>query len=282
MTTVVIPAHNEGRVLGRLLSRIVPSAVAGELNVLVVANGCTDDTVEVAASFGPCVQVMSIPVASKHQALAAADRAATDFPRVYVDADVELDAEAVRALASALRRPGVLAAAPERVLNVAGRPWPVRWFYDVWSRLPEVRRGLWGRGAIAVSELGQQRLAGLPQLIGDDLAASLAFAADERIIVPGAVVTVHAPRTFTDLLRRRVRAVTADAQIGRAEHAPRSTERTRMSDLSSLIRTEPALAPRVAYFLLLACLARLTARRAVARGDFATWLRDESSRTGVA
>jgi Glycosyl transferase family 2 len=280
MTTVVIPAHNEGRVLGRLLSQIVPEGVTGELKVLVIANGCTDDTVDVAASFGPCVQVISLPVASKYQALAAADGAARDFPRIYVDADVEFDAGAVRALAAALRRPGVLAAAPERMLNLAGRSWPVRWFYDVWSRLPEARSALWGRGAIAVGEPGQLRLSGLPELMGDDLAASLVFAAHERVVVPGARVIVHTPRTFADLLRLRVRSVTANAQIGQAERAPRSAERTQLTDLASLVRTEPALAPRVAYFLLVACLARVAARRAVARGDFTTWLRDESSRTG--
>jgi Glycosyltransferase like family 2 len=280
MTTVVIPAHNEGRVLGRLLSQIVPAAADGQLKVLVVANGCTDDTAEVAASFGPSVQVMSIPVASKYLALTAAYGAASDFPRVYADADVEFDAEAVRALAAALRRPGVLAAAPERVLNLAGRSWPVRWFYDVWSRLPEARSALWGRGVIAVGELGQQRLSRLPQLMGDDLAASLVFAAHERIVVPGARVIVHTPRTLADLLRLRVRSVTSNAQIGQAECAVPSGERTRLSDLASLVRSEPALAPRVAYFLLVACLARAAARRAVARGDFTTWLRDESSRTG--
>lgn len=279
MTTVVIPAHNEGRVLGRLLSQIVTASADGQLKVLVVANGCTDDTADVAASFGPSVQVMSIPVASKYLALTAAYGAACDFPRVYADADVEFDAEAVCALAAALRRPGVLAAAPERVLNLAGRPWPVRWFYDVWSRLPEASSALWGRGVIAVSEPGQERLSRLPELLGDDLAASLVFAAHERVVVPGARVIVHTPRTFAGLLRLRVRSVTSNAQIGVAEGAPQSTERTRLSDLVSLVRSEPALAPRVAHFLLVACLARAAARRAVARGDFKTWLRDESSRT---
>jgi hypothetical protein len=48
----------------------------------------------------------------------------------------------------------VLAAAPQRELALGGRPWPVRWYYDVWTRLPEVRRGLFGRGVIGVSVPG--------------------------------------------------------------------------------------------------------------------------------
>jgi hypothetical protein len=86
----------------------------------------------------------------------------------------------------------------------------------------------------------------------------------ERVVAPGTRVIVHRPRTFADLLRIRVRSVTANAQIGRAESAPRSTERARLSDLASLVRTEPALAPHVAYFLLVACLA--SGRRATRGG----------------
>jgi Glycosyl transferase family 2 len=280
VTTVIIPAHNEGRVIGRLLGQLVPAATRGELDVIVVANGCTDDTAEVAASFG--VRVVSIPVASKHAALLAADRAAAGVPRVYVDADVELRAQDVRALAAALRQPGVLAAAPERVLQLAGSPWPVRWYYDVWTLLPEVRRGLFGRGVIALGKPGQERLTSLPPLLADDLAASLSFAPHERSIVPGARVVLHMPRTFADLLRRRVRAAEGVAQIERAEQAPGSTARTRIPDLLAIVRREPRMAPQVALFLLVAVLARIRASRTIARGDYSTWLRDESSRGTLA
>ena len=73
MTTFVIPAHNEGMVIGRLLSQLVPAGSASDLDIIVVANGCTDNTAEVAASFGPCVRILSIPVACKHAALVAGD-----------------------------------------------------------------------------------------------------------------------------------------------------------------------------------------------------------------
>ena len=152
MNTVVIPAHNEGQIIGRLLGQLHPATTAGELKFApVVANGCTDDTAHVAASFGPGIRVLSIPVASKQAALNTAYGTEAEFPRIYVDADVEVSGQDIRALAAALRQPGVIAAAPERVLVLTGRPWPVRWFYDVWVRLPEVRSGLWGRGVIAVN-----------------------------------------------------------------------------------------------------------------------------------
>jgi len=280
VTTIIIPAHNEGPVIGRLLQQLVPGASTEK--VIVVANGCTDNTAEVAASFGPRVQVLSISVASKHAALAAGGQAATEPPCIYVDADVELRAQDVQALVAALHQPGILAAAPELVLDQTGAPWSVRWYYDVWARLPEVRRGLFGRGVIAVTQQGQERVAGLPPLLGDDLAASLSFAPHERCIVPDARAIVHVPRTFPDLLRRRVRVAVGGAQMQRLTQIPGRAARTRVSDLVTIVRSEPRVAPRVAFFLSVAVLARLRASRAVARGDFTTWLRDESSRRGTA
>ena len=276
--SVIVPAHNEGQVIGRLLSQLVPAARRSDLEVIVVANGCTDDTAEVAESFRPHVLVLSIPVASKQAALVAGDQVARAFPRVYLDADVEICAGDVRELVAALGRPGVLAAAPRRVLDLAGRPWTVRWYYDIWARLPEVRRGLFGRGVIAVNERGHERLAGLPPVIADDLAISLAFSPGERCIADGAAAVVHTPRVLADLLRRRARVAEGVAQIEHTPEAPPATARTRRSDLAAIIRAEPALAGRVALFLAVAVLARLAARRAVARGDYSAWRRDESSR----
>ena len=55
LVTVVIPAHNEGAYIGKCLecvkaaaSRIEPQ----ETEIIVVANRCTDDTAEVARSYG--------------------------------------------------------------------------------------------------------------------------------------------------------------------------------------------------------------------------------------
>jgi hypothetical protein len=276
--SVVVPAHDEARVIDRLLGQLTSGLPPEGLDVVVVANGCTDDTAQIAGRYEPGVRVLSIPVPSKREALLAGDRAATGFPRIYVDADVELGSADVRALADALARPGALAAGPERVLALSGASWLVRWYYDVWARLPEVRSGLFGRGVIGLSEAGHARVASLPPLLADDLAASLVFGPDERVIVPGAQVVVHVPRTAGDLLRRRVRAAMGVNQVEQAEGGPEASARTRPGDLLALVRADPRLAPRVMVFLAVAAAARRRARREVRRNRYSTWLRDESSR----
>ncbi|MFC7381576.1 glycosyltransferase [Sphaerisporangium rhizosphaerae] len=302
--SVIIPAHNEARVIGRLLSRLLAEASKDEFDVVVVANGCDDDTASVARGFG--VRVVETPVPSKREALRLGDEAATAHPRVYVDADIEMGTADLRALRDSLldgtaeapngdtdggsddvqgvaapsrgTAPKALAAAPERALVLSDRPWPVRAYYAVWSRLPAVREGLFGRGVIAVSEEGNRRLMDLPPVMGDDLAASLAFEPAERRVVRHAHAVIHPPRTLGDLLRRRVRAVTVVAEI---QQGPMSGQeaRTGLRDLLAIAGRAPWLVPHLGVFLAVTLVARARARRAVRAKDYTTWLRDESSRT---
>ncbi|WP_030296045.1 glycosyltransferase [Streptomyces katrae] len=290
MTSIVIPAHNEGRVIGRLLDALLADGPGCGPDIVVVCNGCTDDTAAVAGARSPRVRVVEISTPSKHRALRVGDEHARGFPRLYVDADVEFGAAGVRALAGVLAAsPDLLAAAPGRDIPLSGCAWPVRAYYRVWQRLPAVREGLFGRGVIAVSEPGHERIAALPPLMADDLAASLAFGPQERRVVEAARVVVHPPRTWGDLIRRRVRAATSSAELERfqAAEAARSPEgarapsaRTGTGDLRALLRDRPSLLPGVVVFVVAALAARRGARRAIRTGDFSTWLRDESSRQG--
>jgi hypothetical protein len=274
---VVIPAHNEERVIARTLDRLAVGVSRGDLEVVVVCNGCTDRTAEVARTAAPWARVLEVPKPSKAEAVRVGNVAGTVFPRVHLDADVAISGADVLNLVMPLRDPGVLATAPQRVLLRDRSSRLVRWFYDVWEQLPQVRSGLFGRGVVALSEEGQRRVEAMPQLMSDDLGMSEAFAPDERRVVWTAFAEVRAPGTFGDLLRRRVRVATGNTQAGQAD-VRRSESSTSWRTLATLSLRRPALAPRVPLFLLVGAVARLQSRRAVRAGDFTTWLRDESSR----
>ncbi|MEV8560855.1 glycosyltransferase [Streptomyces sp. NPDC051917] len=280
MTSIVIPAHNEARVIGRLLDSLLADSPEDETDIVVVCNGCTDDTARIAAARGPRVRVVETPVPSKHAALRAGDDHARGFPRLYVDADVVITDADVRALTEPLTddTSGILATAPERQIPLAACAWPVRAYYRVWQRLPAVREGLFGRGVIAVSQAGQARIAALPPLMADDLAASLAFAPGERLVVRAASVVIQPPRTWGDLIKRRVRAAVSTAQVEQHQGPEQASARTSKADLKDLLRREPRLFAGVVVFVGAAVAARRKARKAIRAQDFGTWLRDESSR----
>lgn len=281
----MIPAHNEARVIGRLLDSLLADTSEGEsskdeTDIVVVCNGCTDDTARIAAARGPRVRVVEIPVPSKHTALRTGDEHARGFPRVYVDADIVIAGADVAALTAPLNddTSGILATAPERQIPLDACAWRVRAYYQVWQRLPAVREGLFGRGVIAVSKAGHARIAALPPLMADDLAASLAFTPEERLVVGSARVVVHPPRTWRDLIKRRIRAAVSTAQVERHQSREEASARTSTGDLKALLRREPKLFTAVVVFVAAAVVARRGAGKAIRAQDFGTWLRDESSR----
>src|SRR5688500_7976815 len=130
MTSVIIAAYNEAAVIGRNLDRLLAGTAPGELEVVVVANGCVDETVAVARARD--VRVLDLPAPGKAAALNAGDEVATSTPRIYLDADIATTAATVRALASVLTQPrpdgapAPLAAVPDRRLVLIGRPLAVR------------------------------------------------------------------------------------------------------------------------------------------------------------
>lgn len=279
--SVVIPAHDEESTIGELLTALTSAgdgAGGGCLEIIVAANACTDDTVAVAGRYGPEVTVLDLPEPSKRVAQIAADEVATSYPRAYVDADVVVTRADLLRLAAAVAAPGDhLAAAPERDLDTRGVSWVVRRYYAVWQRLPQVREGLFGRGVVVVSQKGARRLETMPMVLSDDLVMSEAFAPAERVVVRGTRVRIRLPRTAADLVRRRVRVATGNAQADRMGLRS-SSATTSVRVLLDLVVERPTSVVGVATFLGVTLVARRAAARRVRAGDFTTWLRDESSR----
>ena len=273
MTSVVIAAHNEEAVIGRCLDAIRASS-GPPLDITVVANGCGDRTAEVAAE-RPGVRVLDLAAAGKPGALNAGDAVASGFPRLYLDADVVLSADAIPRLAQAVAD-GPLAVVPRRMLDVTGRPLMVRAYYAINAHLPAYRNALFGRGAIMLSEKGRARFDEFPSMTADDLFLDSLFADGERVEVPDVTSRVATPYKTADLVRRlsRVRAGNAALRRSAEDSAVRSSVRS--SWLRDVVVPRPWLAPAAACYVGLIAAAELRARRT--RGSADQWGRDESSR----
>ena len=285
MTSVVIAAHNEETVVGRCLDALLADAAPDEFDVTVVANGCTDATAAIAGA-RPGVRVVELPEAGKAAALNAGDAAAVGFPRVYLDADIVLSTASLRGIAASLdASSGVLAATPQRSLDLAGRPLLVRAYFAINRRHPAFRQGLFGRGVIALSREGRERFDRFPDLVADDLFLDALFTAAEKHEVGGVTARVATPLRTRELIRRlsRVRRGNATLRAVAATKvaALRVRPAARGSWLRDVVLPRPWLAPASVCYVAITIVAAVAARRT--GGDGAAWARDESTRgTGIA
>ncbi len=277
MISVVIPARNESPVIARTLRAMTTGALPGEIEVVVVCNGCTDDTAAVARAFGPPVRVIETEVGSKTNALNLGDQAASCFPRIYADADVVVTIGTIRALASRLERGDVLAVAPRAKINLDNCSWCVRLYYEIRSRLPSAREGIGGSGVYAVSEAGRGRFGEFPDVVADDGYVRVQFASCERDTLSAAQSVVYAPRTIKDLILIRTRAYYGSYELAR-RYPNLWLNRGQTNHMTLLsLATSPSLWLSLIVYFSVNIIARDAARTRFKNADF-LWERDNTSR----
>ncbi|TDE41350.1 glycosyltransferase [Nonomuraea mesophila] len=268
--SVVIPAHNEEAVVAEGLDLLLAGTEPGEFDVVVVANACTDGTARAAAR--PGVRVLETATPGKVNALRLGDAACAAFPRVYLDADVRIDAASVRALAGAVGRPGVLACAPRPEWDLSGTGPVVRRVHRVHDRLVAPSRALAGVGVYVLNERGHERAFPLPDVISDDGWVDGCFTGGERVVVAGARSVVRPARTVRAHLRRRVRVRQGNRQLAELGVPARPL---RPRALGALLASRAVGPLDAACYLAVLLLDRLLTR---ARGGRTSWGTDAGSR----
>ncbi|WP_294608127.1 glycosyltransferase [uncultured Roseovarius sp.] len=188
--SIIIPAHNEAGMIGPCLDALFASDWSdGGVEVIVVANGCSDATVPEAEAYagaaqarGWQLQVLDLVEGSKPGALNAGERTATGDIRAYLDADVQIDPRLLSEISGAL--------AGDTPAYASGRvqiPSPHNAFSRAYARfyrqVPFFHHGVPGCGFFAMNRAGRARWGDWPAIISDDTFARLNFAPAERIAV---------------------------------------------------------------------------------------------------
>ena len=190
MLSVILPAHDESAIIADCLEALAASTGVRGAEVIVIANGCSDDTAARArgladrlAAQGWRLQVIVRAEAGKPGALNAGDKAASGGIRVYLDADVQVSPGLLAALAAALdvEMPR-LASGTIRI--TAPRNRVSRAYARAWRRTPFMSGPVPAAGLFAVNAAGRARWQDWPEIISDDTFARLHFAPCERIAVP--------------------------------------------------------------------------------------------------
>lgn len=270
---VIIPVHNEAAVIGRTLRVLAPLVAVEGIELIVVCNGCTDETAEIARGF-PGVQVLETERPSKTGAMNLGDETATAWPRMYLDGDIDADPHSVLAVFDVLAQPGVLAARARYVYDAISASGPVRSYYRARRRIPAPAERMWGAGGYATNEVGHRRFTRFEEVIGDDSWFDRQFDEDEKRVVPTVPMRVRTPRNAADLvavLARRRRGV---LELGLADE---SASRGR-----ALLRSVrgPRSAVDAVWYTVLTVAARRRAVRSLRQGR-SGWERDASSRTST-
>jgi glycosyltransferase involved in cell wall biosynthesis len=272
VSSIVIPAHDEAGAIDRLLTSLAP--LRDDIEIVVVCNGCTDDTAARARAAAPWARVVELDEASKPGALDAGDAIATSFPRAYIDADVLIDAPAARALLDGVRE-GAEAVGATPVHDVSASSAAVRAHYAIWSRMPANVEGIAGTNAMAVSAEGRARFDSWPRFIGDDYFLDGQFGPAEKRRIPDAVISHPAPRGLRDCVSRKARIYQGNVDV--LEHGLRPPHTGGgLRGALTVIRDQPRLAVCLPAHLFVTVAAKLLVRWRQRRGTAQVWYRDRA------
>ncbi len=278
MVSVIIPAHNEENVISQTLIELLPGVTKGEFQVIVVCNGCIDNTAGVVKSISSKFQCIETKTASKALALNLGDSLAQNYPRIYLDADVVVSYYSICEIEKVLHSGDYHAASPRMEMDFHNASWPVCAYYKIWSNLPYVKAGMIGTGLYALSETGRKRFDKFPLIIGDDRYIRALFKEHERTLVSTCCSVVRAPANLKALLRIKTRSRLGGYEFERKFPELISNEkkdygRAIIENLKQL-NSYPALV----VYLFVNLWSRWRARWQLHHNLVNVWERDETSR----
>lgn len=187
--SIILPANNEAAHIAQCLSAVLASEpLAGDapVQIIVVPNGCTDETAEIAHSFaapardrGWQLEVIELAQGGKLAALNAGDAEAKGRAMAYLDADVIISPMLLAQTAAALdhKEPSYASGA---VQLGRAQSWATRAYGAFYLQTPFMKQAAPGCGYFAMNRQGRRRWAQWPAIISDDTFARLSFSPRER------------------------------------------------------------------------------------------------------
>jgi cellulose synthase/poly-beta-1,6-N-acetylglucosamine synthase-like glycosyltransferase/spore germination protein YaaH/peptidoglycan/xylan/chitin deacetylase (PgdA/CDA1 family) len=214
--SVVVPAHNEEKVIARTLEGLLASDYP-ELEVIVLDDGSRDATVAIASTFVPRgVRVIELPHSGKSNALRAGFAAASHPIIVALDADTVFERQTVRRLVEPFGDPRVGAVAGNPKVANRGRLLTrfqvleyvltlnlERRVYSMLHCVPVVPGAVGAWRWTAVARVGGFRSDTLAE--DTDITLALGRAGYRVRYVPSARAHTEAPETLRQLARQRNR-----------------------------------------------------------------------------
>lgn len=276
MPSIIIPAHNEESSIERTLRSVLSDAV-DDLEVVVVVNASTDSTAAIARSVDPSIRVLETKTPGKCHALNLGEATLSSFPRVFLDADIELLPGSLSKLLNSCGpdRPIV---SPIPRFDLSEATIGMRLFYRAQRFNPYFGQGAPnGSGCFVLTEDARARWAAFPEIVADDGFVQGQFKPEQRTTVSGAEAIVQPPRDVRSMITVRTRV-----RRGSYELAQRFPELTvnhvrQGGGIFKRLLIRPWEWPAMAVYGYVRIMERIIARRHIAAGETG-WGRDESGR----
>lgn len=276
--SIIIPAHNESSVIKRCCAALLDGALPKELEIIVVCNGCSDNTAELARSVSKDIKVLETDVLSKSNALNLGDQQASGYPRFYIDADIIIPLDSVRKTAAVLQSQRIFAAAPSMRVDLTERSFFVKAFYRVWIQLPYCCEGMVGSGVYALSEAGRKRFEDFPMIVADDGYVRLMFRPHERMTLPSCYFTIIPPKRLTNIIKIKSRAYFGTMELRQRYPSIFINEGKKHSSALTKFLFKPNWWVPLIIYCYVRSVSRLTAWYQFQFVGHYKWNRDETSR----
>lgn len=279
MISIIISAFNEEKVIQRTLLALETGINSGEFQVIVVCNGCIDNTSKIVRSFNEKILCIELKQASKTMALNKGNEVAHYFPRVYLDADTQIDYQSVLALTEPLKDDRYLGASPVIGTNLCNASHWVKLYYNAWLTLPYCRKGqVWAGGAYGLSRLGQQRVGKYPPIIADDSYACFSFKPEERIAVQQAHSIITPPKSLYWLIKVLTRVRVGSNELFQKFPEFKKNQQPKTTKTFSQWLSSDTTIFAILLYTVVNVITRILANWHIRRKGFTGWARDESSR----
>lgn len=275
--SIIIPAHNEAAVVERTLSSILANKVDRPVQIVVVANGCTDDTAAVVRTFGDRVELVETPVGSKTHALNLGDRVAKYDLRAYLDADIELSPNALQDVLDAFKDPTVRLAMPRAKHTYRGRNPFLAGYYAIWRSMPYVRKGAMGGGFYCIDKELRSRFREFPSITADDKFIRNLAKPEERRVVDTCFALITMPQSFGDLLKVKTRWTYGNIELAASRPDLNVNDTKKHDGALRHLLARPWLWIHMPTFIFVYAYAQVAARRRLEKRQ-AIWDRDASTR----
>lgn len=223
MLTIIIPAYNEESVIKLCLNSLldqtyVDKTVYGPLEILIVANGCRDQTVKVCNNYrdlmkgrGILFEILELAKGNKNRAINLADKTARYPARMYLDADVVCETDLVSQIVSLLNTNEPRYASGELAIQ-DGSSFASHAYGKIWRETPYIRDTIPGCGCYAVNSAGRKLWGEFPMIHSDDKYVRLLFLEHQKKQAQ-AKYFWPLPQGFFTLLKIRIRWIRGNRQL---------------------------------------------------------------------